>query len=154
MKNFNSSAIVLAIGLAFSVGVMAESMSKEQYKYLEKNLEAEYKAANARCDSLAGNANDICVAQAKGNMNITKSELAANYKPSVKTRYDASSAKADADYSVAIVKCNDKAGNNKDVCVKEATASKSHEIADAMDQIRTSKPDAIANEQPADTNAR
>jgi hypothetical protein len=156
MKNLNLSALALAlvIGLAFSVDAMDKSMSTNQYKFLEKNLDAEYKAANARCDSLAGNANDICVAQAKANMNITKTELEANYKPSVKSRYDASSAKADADYSVAIVKCDDKAGNNKDVCVKEAKAAKSHEIADAMDRIKTSKPDAMANEKPADTNAR
>lgn len=153
MKNLKISAIALAIGFAFSVGAMAESMSKEQYKSLEKNLEAEYKVAKAGCDSLAGNANDICVAEAKGKKNIAKAELEANYKPSVKTRYDARVAKADADYSVAIEKCDDKAGNDKDVCVKEAKAAKVHEKADAKAQMKTSKANAVANEKSADAKA-
>ena len=84
MKNFNFSALALAlvIGLAFGVDAM------DQYKSLEKSIEAEYKADKARCDSLAGNANDICVAEAKGKMNIAKAELGAKYKPSAKSRYE------------------------------------------------------------------
>ena len=90
MKNFNFSALALAlvICLAFGVDAMDKSMSKEQYKSLEK-LEAEYKVDKAGCNSFAGNANDICVAEAKGKMNIAKAELEAKYKPSAKTRYDA-----------------------------------------------------------------
>jgi len=154
MKNLKINAIVLAVGVAFSVGAMAESISKEQYKSHEKNIEAEYKAAKTGCDSLAGNANDICVAEVKGKKNIAKAELEANYKPSVKTRYDVSVAKADADYSVAIEKCDDKAGNTKDVCVKEAKATKVHQIADAKTQMKTSKANAVANEESADTKAK
>lgn len=153
MKNFNISAIALAIGLAFSVNAMAASMSKHQYKSHEKNIEAEYKAAKAGCDSLAGNAKDICVAEAKGKKSVAKAELEANYKPSVKTRYDARVAAADADYSVAIEKCDDKAGNDKDVCVKEAKAAKVHQIADAKTQMKTSKANAVANEKSDDANA-
>jgi hypothetical protein len=156
MKNLNLSAFALAlvIGLAFSVDAMDKSMSKIQYKSHEKSIEAEYKLDKARCDSLAGNANDICVAQAKGKMNIAKAELEANYKPSTKTRYDARVAKADADYSVAIEKCDDKAGNDKDVCVKEAKAAKVHQIADADAQMKTSKAGAVANEKSEDANAK
>lgn len=153
MKHLNIRAIALAVGLAFSIGAMADNMSKEQYKFLEKNIAAEYKAAKAGCDSLAGNAHDICVAQAKGKMNVAKAELEASYKPSAKTRYDARVAKADADYSVAIEKCDDKAGNAKDVCVKEAKAVKVHQLANAKAQMETSKANAVANEKSADANA-
>ena len=66
MRNFNISVIVLAIGLAFSAGAMAESMTKNQYKSDVKSIESEYKVDKAGCDSLAGNAKDICVAEAKG----------------------------------------------------------------------------------------
>lgn len=148
VKYLNISA--LAIGLAFSVGAMAGNMSKEQYKFLENNLGAEYTAAKAGCNSLAGNANDICAAQATGRMNVAKAELEASYKPSVKTRYDARAASADADYSVAMEKCDNAAGNAKEVCVTKAKTAKNDEIAAAIVQIRTSKPDAMANEKPAD----
>ncbi len=154
MKHLKINAIVLAIGLAFSVGAMAESMSREQYKSLEKDLEAEYKSAKAQCKSLAGNANDICIAEAKGRKNVAQAELEANYKPSVKAHYNARVAKADADYSVAIEKCDDKAGNNKDVCVKEAKAARVHEKADAKAQMKTSKANAVANEKSDDANAK
>lgn len=154
MKNLYISALALAIGLAFNAGAMADSMSKHQYQSHEKNIAAEYQAAKARCDSLAGNAKDICVAEATGQKNIAKAELEANYKPSIQTRYDAHVAKADADYSVAIEKCDDKAGNDKDVCVKEAKAVKVHQIANAKAQMTTTKANAVANEKSGDANAK
>ena len=153
MRNFNISVIVLAIGLAFSAGAMAESMTKNQYKSDVKSIESEYKVDKAGCDSFARNAKDICVAEAKGKQSVAKADLEANYKPSIKTRYDARVAKAKADYSVAIEKCDDKAGNDKDVCVKEAKATKVHQIADAKAQMKTSKANTVANEESADAKA-
>lgn len=153
MKNSKISVITLAMGLTFSIGAMAEGMSKEQYKSFEKNIEAEYKVSKAGCDSLSGNANDICVAEAKGKQSVAKANLEASYKPSVKTRYNAATAKADADYSVAIEKCDDKGGNDKDICVKEAKAGKVHGMADAKAQMKTSAAGIVANEKSADANA-
>lgn len=153
MKNFSISAIALAIGLIFSAGAMAESMTKNQYKSHVKSIESEYKVDKAGCDSLAGNAKDICVAEAKGKQSVAKAELEANYKPSVKARYKAHVAKADADYSVAIQKCDDKAGNDKDVCVKEAKAAKVHQIADAKTQMKSKNANAEANETSGDAQA-
>lgn len=153
MKNFNISVIVLAIGLAFSAGAMAESMTKNQYKSDVKSIESEYKVDKAGCDSFARNAKDICVAEAKGKQSVAKADLEANYKPSIKTRYDARVAKAEADYSVAIEKCDDKAGNDKDVCVKEAKATKVHQIADAKTQMKSKNANAEANEKSGDAQA-
>ena len=153
MKNFNISAIVLALSLAFSASAMAESMTKNQYKSHAKSIEAEYKVDKAACHSFADNAKDICVVEAKGKQNVAKAELEANYKPSVKARYDANVAKADADYSVAIEKCDDKTGNDKDVCVKEAKATKVHQIADAKTQMKSKKANAEAKETSGDAQA-
>ena len=152
MKNFNISALTFAIGLTFSVGVMAETMSKPQYKAHAGTIEAEYKTAKIACNSAAGNANDICIAEAKGKKNVAKAELEASYQPSVKTRYDARVASADAVYSVAIEKCDDKAGNDKDVCVKEAKATKVHQLADAKAKRTTSEANAEANQASTEAN--
>lgn len=165
MRNFKTSAIVLALGLAFSAGAMAESMTKIQYRSHVKSIESEYKVDKAACDSFSGNAKDICVAEAKGKQSVSKAELETNYKPSVKTRYDANVAKADADYAVAIEKCDDKAGNDKDVCVKEAKAAKVRQIADAKTQMKSKNANteaketsgdaqAVANEKSGDANAK
>lgn len=154
MNNFNISAITLALGLAFSVAAMAEDMSKELYKSQDENIGAEYKVAKAACNSFAGNTRDICVAEAKGKKSIAKAELEENYKPSVKTRYQAYVAKADADYAVAIEKCDEKGGNDKDVCVKEAKAVKVHTMADAKAQMSTSKVNAVANEKSIEAQSK
>lgn len=147
MKNLNISAFAFAAGLAVSVGAMADSMSKEQHKFLEQNLETEYRIAKTGCNSLAGNAYDLCVLEVKGNKSISRAELEASYKPSVKTRYDAQAASADADYSVAVARCNDLVANDKGRCMNEATSAKTHEMAEAMVQIRTSKPEPWVNER-------
>jgi hypothetical protein len=138
MKNLNCSAIALAISLAFSASAMAGSMTKNQFKANEKSIEAEHKSAKAGCDSFAGNVKDICFAEANGKMSIAKADLDASYKPSAKSKYKARVARADATYSVANEKCDDKAGNEKDICVKEAKSAKIHQIADL--KMLTQKP--------------
>jgi hypothetical protein len=153
MKNFKLSATALAISFIFSSLAMAETMTKNQYKTHVKSIESAYKVDKAKCDSLAGNNKDICVEEAKGKQNVAKAELEANYKPSVKTRYDASIAKADADYSIAIEKCDGKTGNDKDVCVKEAKAAKVHQITNAETQMKSIKANVEASETSGDARA-
>jgi hypothetical protein len=131
---------------------MAEGMTKRQYKSIEKNIQAEYAVAKAGCGALAGNANDICIADAKGKKSVAQAELEENYKPGVKTRFGARAANAEAQYSVAMERCDDKAGNDKDVCVEQAKASRVHELADATAQMKTSKADTVAYEKSADAN--
>ena len=58
-------------------------------------------------------------------------------------------ARADADYSVSIEKCDDMAGNVKDVCVKEAKAAAVAAKADAKAQMKTTN----ANKEAAATSA-
>jgi hypothetical protein len=150
MKYTNTNALALAIGFALSTGAIAESMSKDQYESLVTKIDTDYKVAKEICGSLAGNANDICDAEAKGKLNIAKSELEYNYEPTVNTLYNARVAKADAEYSVAAQKCDDKDGNIKDVCVKEAKAAKTQQTAAAEAQMKTSKADAVAIEKSSD----
>lgn len=83
-------------------------------------IAAEYKSAKANCASLAGNASDICVAEAKGNEKITRAELEASYKPTRKTRYEARVAEAEAHYAVAKEKCDAYAGGAKGHCMEQA----------------------------------
>jgi hypothetical protein len=146
VKKLNISIVAAAIGLAFSFGATAQSVSKTEYKAGTDSIVAESKSAKASCDSLAANAKDVCMAEANGKEKVAKAELEARYKPSEKTRYDARVAKAQADYSVAKEKCDDKAGNEKDVCVKEGKAAEIRATADARAQMKTSQANKAANE--------
>jgi len=112
-------------------------MTKASYEESGKAIDAQYKTAKAACDVLAGNAQDVCEANATGAKSVSRAELMAEYKPSHQTRYEARIAKVDADYSVAKEMCDDKAGNGKDVCIKEAKAARVAGKADAKVQLKT-----------------
>ena len=150
MNTLNIKTIAIALSLAFSAGAMAQSMSKADYQTGKDRIAAEYKSARGACNSFSGNANDICVAEAKGKENIAKAELETSYKPSAKTKYDVRVAKAEADYAVAKEKCDDLAGNPKDVCVKEAKAAQIAAKADAKAQMKTTAANTTASEKSAD----
>jgi hypothetical protein len=152
MKHLKLSAIVLAIGFTLSVGVVAETISKKQYKSLQSNLGTEYKVAKVRCKRMKGHDKKICLAAIKGKKNVVKAQLDDNYDPSAKTWYKERMAKAEADYAVAIQICATKAGNDADVCDKEAKAAKIQEEAYAKAQLETSKADAAAIEKASDAH--
>lgn len=149
MNKFNINAIALAVSLVFSTGAMAEGMSKDDFKAGKDKISAEYKVAKVRCDSFSANAKDICVAEAKGKAAVGKAELRDSYTPSVKTRYQARVAKAEADYAVAQQRCDDKAGNVKDVCSKEAKAAQTVAKADAKERMKTLDANAVASAKSA-----
>lgn len=150
VNKFNLNTIAIAIGFAFSAGAMAQTLSKDEYKSAKQGIAAEYKSAKVACGSLSGNAKDICKAEASGKANVEKAELDATYKPSVNARYKLRLARADADYAVAREKCDDAAGNVKDVCVKQAKADAIAARADAKAQMKS----ANANDAAAETSAK
>ena len=148
MNKLNITAIAAAIALAFSAGAMAaQGMSKDEYKAGKDKIAAEYKSAKAGCGSLSANAKDVCMAEAKGKEKVAKAELEARNKPSNTTRSAVGIAKAEADYAVAKEKCDDKAGNDKTVCVKEAKAAETRAKADAKAPRKTSDASKPAKEK-------
>jgi len=153
MNKFIINAMAAAIALAFGAGALAENMSKDQYGTGKDAIAAEFKAAMAACGTLAGNANDICKAEASGSEKVARAELDAKYKPSNDATYKVSVAKAKAAYAAAKEKCDDKAGNQKDVCVKEAKAAETAAIADAKSSMKTSDANQAAREKTVAANA-
>jgi hypothetical protein len=154
MNKFTISSLALAVSLAISVNAMAQNMSKDEYKGAEKRITAEYKVNKANCDSLAGNAKDICKAAAKGKNKVAEAELEAQYTPSKKATYEVGMAKAKAVYAVNRKKCDDKADNDEDVCVKEAKAAFVGGKADAKAQLKTSEANATAREETSDAHTK
>lgn len=140
-------ALALAAGLTFAGAAQAADTSKAQHEAQEDRIEADYKVAKVGCDALAGNAKDICAAQAKGAMKVAKAEEQARHEPSTTHAYEVRVARAEADYAVASERCDDKAGNAADVCVKEAKAAKVRAIADAKTRRETVKANATASEK-------
>jgi hypothetical protein len=107
----------------YSANAAAAPLSEDGYKTAKKDADAQYGIDKGGCTSLSANAKDICHAQAKGRFEIAKADAEVAYKNTAKHREQARVARAEAAYHVAVEKCDDLAGNPKDVCVKEAKAA-------------------------------
>lgn len=150
-------SLFVAAGLGFAGPAAAQmyaqktpstAMSKDSYTMANTNADSQYKVDKDACSSLSGNAKDICVAEADGKHSIAKADAEAAYENTTKARQDARVAHAQANYNVAKEKCDDLAGNRKDVCVKEAKAELVKDKADAkVDRITTDTRHDAATKQ-------
>lgn len=133
--NSNTSILIKAVAcsyLAFSA-LAATAASGEK---AERNrIESEYKTEVARCKSLTGNPKDVCKAEAKAAEDKAEAKLKADTNPSAKASKKMQEEYADADYKVAMTKCAALTGNDKDVCKKEAKATK----VSAVENSKTNK---------------
>ena len=146
MKQQTLNCIALSMGLTFGAGAFAaDTMTKADFKDAKAKIEADYKAASAPCDALAGNPKKICSVEAKGNKKVALKDLDARNDPTPKNRQQASYANAEAAYDLAHQKCQEKTGNVKDVCIKEAKAAEVAAKADAKAQMKSADANKDAN---------
>ena len=83
---------------------------------------AYYDRDKARCGALAGNDREVCLQQAKAYLVAARADARADRK-TVEARLDARDEKIDAEYRVALQKCDAFAGAVKDQCVGTARAA-------------------------------
>ena len=122
-------------------------MTKSQYDAAEARAKATYKSERAKCDVLAGNTKDICVAEAQATMSAPKPVPRPRTRVPAKPRYDQQVKNAEADYLVAREKCDELGGNSKDVCVKDAKAVRTKTIADAKAQRKAGDAQGEASKE-------
>ncbi len=132
---------------AASTNAVVAPLSKDAYASAKKDADAQYKIEKDACASQSANARDICMAQAKGKDRAAKADALTAYENTPKHRESARVAHAQWGYDVAIQKCDDLAGNTKDVCVKEAKAELVKGKADA-------KVDRVAADTRIDGGAK
>ena len=146
-------ALVLCAGaLAMSGTALAAQGDKTAYEQAKSSAKAAYDVDNKQCDSLSKNAKDICVAEAKAKRTKADVEAEAAWKNTPKAREHAIQESAEADYKVAKQKCQDKAGNDKDVCMKEAKAAETKVKSDAKAMRKTSDAKGEAKDDKRDAN--
>ena len=153
-KHFNLKASLLVASVLALPLAQAAGMPKADYSAAKSRISAEYKADKTACAVQAGNAKDICVEQAKAKEKVARAELEYGYTGKSSDRNKVLVAKAEAAYAVGKEKCDDKAGNAKDVCVKEAKAIEIKALADAKagKEIGEAKKDAAEDKRDADYN--
>ena len=127
--------LLILLGIALSTAADASAApgaeSKAVYAHAKDKAELDYKAARAKCDVIAGNPKDVCVAEAKALRVRTQEEANALYRNTLKA-YTASRLKiASANYDLDKVRCAALTGNDKDVCVQQAKSTLVAAQADA-----------------------
>lgn len=149
MNKHTITAISAAIALALSASAMGGTPSDAQYKMAQESISAQHDSDQAGCKSMAGNANDVCMAEADGRENVAKAKLEATRGNSEQHRQDVRIAEANAAFAIANEKCDELAGNAQDVCRKEA---KSAAVAAKSDAERV-KTTAAANTTASDASS-
>ena len=122
-KRFTLKTSLLVAGLlALPMAQAATSMSKADYSTAKARISADYKTDKAGCAAMTANAKDVCIEEAKAKEKVALAELEYGYTGKVGDLRKWVEVKAKSAYAVAKEKCDDSAGNAKDVCVKEAKA--------------------------------
>ncbi|HSN80565.1 MAG TPA: hypothetical protein VLR44_09320 [Rhodoferax sp.] len=93
----------------------------DQTKVLEAKAKSAYAIAKEKCDDQAGNAKDVCVKEAKA-VEVKALADAKLGKQIGEAKKEASEDKSDANYKVAVEKCDALAGDAKTSCVTSAKA--------------------------------
>jgi hypothetical protein len=144
-KHFAISAIAMSLSLLTLPAAQAENISKSEFKVGKTRISDAYKADKAACRALSSNAKDVCEEEAKGKEKVARAELEYSYSGKAADSNKVHVVKAKAAYEVAKEKCDDLAGNAKNVCVQEAKAAEQKALADAKmdkDISKAKKTDA------------
>lgn len=94
----------------------------DQTKLLQAKAKSAYAVAKEKCDDQSGNAKDVCVKEAKA-VEVKALADAKLGKQIGEAKKEASEDKSDANYKVALEKCDALAGVAKDSCVATAKSS-------------------------------
>jgi hypothetical protein len=115
----SGSAAVIAFA-AFAGPTLAADRDAKNAE--EDRIETFAKAEKAKCNSLQGNSEDVCEAQAKANEKIAKAELDAKYDPSQRNKREVTALRAEGEFEVAKQRCQDLGAGDQVTCAKSAKA--------------------------------
>lgn len=121
-------------------------MEREEYAAHKDRIQAEYKAALARCKPMDSQGRDLCEVQASGVRRIARAQLDTEYKPGPRNTEKLMMARADAAYSLAKEACDGVPADARDICRKDAKAAFAAARADAKAAKAAAERDARSRE--------
>lgn len=107
-----------------SISPAATVEADATYNAANEKTAANYKIATETCKPLTGHPKDVCMAEAKNARTRTHSRALARYKRTPGAHANARITIANSDYALARTKCGSQYGNKKNLCLKEAQATK------------------------------
>jgi hypothetical protein len=152
LSKYRVRAVALAVLGAGMMAAQAASLSPAGYSAARDQLQASYKTERDACNSMSGNAKDICVETAKGHEKVAMAHLQHQRSGSPKDMAKLAEARYEARYELAKEVCDDQAGNAKDVCVAQAKAERDKAKADMKmnKEVAQARTDAADDKTAAD----
>lgn len=149
--NKPTTAALMAAALSLCCGMaQAANFSKSVYDGAKDDIKKTYKADKEACDKLSGNAKDICKDEAEGREKVALAQLEYNYTGNAKDEVKLVETRNEARYEVAKERCEDRTGEAKDVCEREAKTA--YEKAKA--EIKMNKKVAAAVDDAESTRMK
>jgi hypothetical protein len=126
-NSFSGTDKDICIAEADAAKTRSNATAEAQYKNTPQAMlnarkaiaNADYKVAEAKCNKEAGNDKDVCIKRAKAD-NVAAFADAKSDKSIATSRNEAQEDKQDANYKLAIQKCDALAGDAKNHCISDA----------------------------------
>jgi hypothetical protein len=130
-QTVKQAMVAVAALWALGLGSVQAETSNAQYQAGKDRIKAAYKVDKAACKPLTGNAQDVCEEEAEAKEKVARAELTYQHSGLAKDQTRLWEVKAKTTYDVAREKCDDLAGNAKDVCIQEAKSTRDKALVDA-----------------------
>jgi hypothetical protein len=130
-SGLRSAVLIGVLLLCAGVANAATPEAKALFDKASSAAAAQYKAARERCNALAGNPHEVCVAEAKAAQVRAEADATAQYRNTLRAYTKARIDIANADFALDRTRCAAQKGNERDVCVERAKASRTAALADA-----------------------
>jgi hypothetical protein len=146
-----ATALSLTAVLAFAPAHAAQ-IGMADYKAGKTRIAADYKADKLACKGMTSNAKDVCQEEAKAKEKNDRAALEYSYTGKASDQKKMQSVQLDTTYDVAKERCDDLAGNAKDVCVQAAKAAQTKGRAEMklVKDVDAASKDATATSREAD----
>ena len=146
-----AAILSLSALLAFAPAQAAQ-IGTVDYKAGKTKIAADYKADQLACKGMTANAKDVCQEEAKAKEKNDLAALEYGHTGKASDEKKMLSVQVDTAYAVAKEKCDDLAGNAKDVCVQEAKAVHTKGLAELklVKEVAAAGKDAKESSREAD----
>jgi hyperosmotically inducible periplasmic protein len=131
-----SGLLASATALAFGIGAVldrpATLMSPIDYRAAKASIEDKSHYALDKCLLLDGSVFDVCRAEAQADERTHRAALEARYLGTVDAADSARQVEAEADYDVAVARCDGREGKARLECLKGARAEKAKQLSQPL----------------------
>ncbi|MDB5955780.1 hypothetical protein [Ramlibacter sp.] len=131
--------LLAGAGAAHALPLVDQALTRDDVKAQKVRIEEQYDQAQTRCRRVQGHARELCNERARGERDIQQAELQLQAEPTGDNDQKLRTARAEAAYSLALVRCKDFDGQARGVCRDDAKSVFNEAKAEAKLQREVSE---------------